>query len=262
MLAGRLLLLLALTLWSVWGGATLAKAEPPVIVFAAASLKEALDEVATQFTEMSGTEVSVSYGGSSALARQIQYGAPAQIFLSANAAWMDVVQQEGLLVPESRLDLLGNRLVLIAGIDLDVSLDVSPDMDLSNALNGGRLAMALVDAVPAGIYGRAALRSLGVWEQVQGQTAQTDNVRAALRLVSVGAAPLGIVYATDAAADPRVRSLGVFPDYSHPPILYPVARLARDDTASVRAFYDYLTGASARTVFDRYGFVTPLKEGP
>jgi molybdate transport system substrate-binding protein len=121
--------------------------------------------------------------------------------------------------------------------------------------------MALVDAVPAGIYGRAALRAFGVWDQVQDRTAQTDNVRAALRLVSVGAAPLGIVYATDAAADPNVRVLGVFPKRSHPPILYPAARLARDDTDAARAFYTYLTGPAARAVFDRHGFGVPQKGG-
>jgi len=257
----RLLLLWIMALWPLWGGAGVARADPPVTVFAAASLKEALDEVGAQFTQISGTVINVSYGGSSALARQIQYGAPAQIFLSANAAWMDVLQRDGLLVPDSRRDLLANQLVLIAGADMDVSLTIEPDMDLIGALNGGRLAMALVDAVPAGTYGRAALRALNVWDQVQDQTAQTDNVRAALRLVSVGAAPLGIVYATDADADPNVRPLGVFPPDSHPPIRYPVARLAREDTPDARAFYDYLTGPDARIVFERHGFGVPQEDG-
>ena len=260
MLRARLLLLVAILMWPLLGAAS-AVAQPAVIVFAAASLKEALDEVAVQFEAISDAKISISYGGSSSMARQIQYGAPAQIFIPANPAWMDVVQQNGLLVAQSRVDLLGNQLVLIAGKDAQISLEFGPDMDLIGALNGGRLAMALVDAVPAGIYGRAALRALGVWDQVQCQTAQTDNVRAALRLVSVGAAPLGIVYATDAAADPSVRVLGVFPGESHPPIVYPVARLARDDTAAARAFYTYLTGPAARAVFDRHGFGVPQKGG-
>jgi molybdate transport system substrate-binding protein len=254
-------LLLALTLWMMSGLAGLTRAEPPVIVFAAASLKEAMDEVAERFQADTGVQVSRSYGGSSALARQIQYGAPAQVFVSANAAWMDVLQGDGLLVPGTRRPLLANRLVLIGGADRDVSLLVEPDMDLLAALNGGRLAMALVDAVPAGIYGRAALVSLGVWDRVQGRIAQTDNVRAALRLVAVGEAPLGIVYATDAAADPRVRVLGVFPSGSHPPILYPVARLKQDDSAAALAFYDFLRGPQARAIFQQRGFGTPAGVG-
>ena len=254
-------LLLALTLWAMSGLAGMARAEPPVIVFAAASLKEALDEVAERFEADTGTQVSRSYGGSSALARQIQYGAPAQVFVSANAAWMDVLQDDGLLVAGTRRPLLANTLVLIGGMDRDISLMIEPGMDLLAALNGGRLAMALVNAVPAGIYGRAALVSLGVWDRVQGRIAQTDNVRAALRLVAVGEAPLGIVYATDAAAEPRVRVLGVFPEDSHPPILYPAARLAQDDSAAAQAFYEFLTGPQARAIFQRRGFGTPAGVG-
>jgi molybdate transport system substrate-binding protein len=231
-------------------------ADPPAVVFAAASLKPAMDELAGDFEQATGHQISLSYGGSSALARQIQYGAPAQIFLSANAAWMDLLQDENLLVQSTRTDLLTNRLVLIATQEFEVSLKVEPGMDLAGALGDDRLALALVDAVPAGIYAQAALKSLGVWPSVQSRIAQTDNVSAALRLVAIGEAPLGIVYATDTATDPRVKVLGEFPENSHPPILYPVARLAEGDTDAARAFFDYLISAQARVVFQSHGFGT------
>ncbi|MFT7594696.1 MAG: molybdate transport system substrate-binding protein [Paracoccaceae bacterium] len=249
---------MAVTLWAVlgcWAGA--AMAGQPITVFAAASLKNALDEVADLYTQDTGTGVSLSYGGSSALARQIQYGAPAHLFLSANAAWTDILATQGLLKPGTRVDLLSNRLVLIAAPDVATTLVIGPGMDLSGALGEDKLAMALVDAVPAGIYGRAALQSLGVWDSVQGQIAQTDNVRAALRLVSVGEAPLGIVYATDAAADPTVRIVGMFPENTHPQILYPMALLAEGNTGDARAFAAFLSGPQARAIFDRHGFSTP-----
>ncbi len=264
-------LLFALMLWAVFGWAGTARADtpPPVTVFAAASLKNALDEVAHQFETSGAGRISLSYAGSSALARQIQYGAPAQIFLSANTTWMDVLERDGLIDAPTRVDLLSNRLVLITPQEgdqgADIAITIAPDMnlgmDLVAALGTARLAMALVDAVPAGIYGRAALQSLGVWDAVQGHVAQTDNVRAALRLVVLGEAPLGIVYATDAHAEPRVRVVGTFPKNSHPPILYPVARVtgAGTDTGTdaAQAFFDYLAGPQARAVFTRHGFGRP-----
>ena len=254
----HLRLFLALTLWAATGfGASPAKAGQSVTVFAAASLQTALDDVARQYTQTTGNVVNLSYGGSSALARQIQYGAPAQVFLSANAAWMDMLAQQGLLIPGTRINLLSNRLVLIAPSDAKTSLGVGPDMDLAAALGKDRLAMALIDAVPAGIYGRAALQSLGQWQSVQDRIAQTDNVRAALRLVSAGEAPLGIVYATDAAADPSVQVLGEFPENSHPQILYPLARLKDEDTPEAQAFAAFLTTPQARAIFDRHGFGRP-----
>lgn len=255
------LFLLLLTLGISLGWADIVRGQPPVTVFAAVSLKNAVDEVAARFEQATGTRTSLTYGGSSALARQILYGAPAQVFISANTAWMDMLQQERLLEPQSRVSLLTNRLVLIGGSGTTISLTVEPGMDLVGALDGGRLAIALIDAVPAGIYGRAALETLGVWQAVRGSIAQTDNVRAALRLVAVGEAPLGIVYATDARADPAVRVLGVFPGDSHPPILYPAARLARDDSDASRAFFAYLTSPEARAVFRRHGFGLPDEEG-
>jgi len=250
-------LLLTLTLLIALGGGGAVRAEPPVNVFAAASLKNALDDVAARFEHETGDRINLAYGGSSALARQIQYGAPAQIFLSANVAWMDVLESEGLLVTGTRANLLSNQLVLIAGPDTDISLTIGPDMNIVGALNGGRLAMALVHAVPAGVYGRTALQTLGLWDEVQNHIAQTDNVRAALRLVALGEAPLGIVYITDAIAEPGVKVVGAFPSASHPPILYPVARLAQGDTAAALAFYEFLTGPAARAVFVQHGFGTP-----
>jgi molybdate transport system substrate-binding protein len=238
--------------------ATLAARAGEVTVFAAASLKTALDAVAAQFHDAGGVRVQVSYAGSSALARQIQQGAPAQLFISANSEWMDVLETDGLLAPGTRTDLLTNRLVLIAASDSTVTLDLTPGPDagasLAGALGDGRLAMALVDAVPAGIYGRAALQSLDLWDSVAGHVAQADNVRAALWLVAMGEAPLGIVYATDAAAEPQVRVLATFPESSHPPIVYPAAILAEGDTPEARAFLTFLTGPGAGAVFTGHGF--------
>lgn len=253
-LAG-LAMAMALAIWAGSGPGLSAQAGPRVTVFAAASLKNALDEVATVYEQKQGTHLSLSYAGSSALARQIQYGAPAQIFVSANGLWMDILEAQAVLAPGTRVNLAGNQLVLIAGPDNDARLEVKPGMDLIAALRGERLAMALVEAVPAGIYGREALITLGIWEVVQPRIAQTDNVRAALRLVALGEAPLGIVYATDAAAEPRVRVLGVFPPGSHPQIVYPAALLQDGDTPASRGFFRFLTGPEAQMIFRRHGFI-------
>lgn len=224
-----------------------------VRVFAAASLKTALDKVIAAYD---GGAVTVSYAGSSALARQVQHGAPADLFLSANRAWVDLLEQRGLVT--ARVDLLSNRLVLIGAAQaatLDAPAPITGDFPLAERLGKGRLAMALVQAVPAGIYGKQALDTLGLWPSVAGRVAQTDNVRAALRLVSSGAAPLGIVYATDARADPRVRVLGAFPADSHDPITYPAARLT--DTPEAQAFWEHLTSDAALSLFQRHGFLPP-----
>ena len=223
-----------------------------VTVFAAASLKTALEEVADGYRRDSGAGVTLALAGSSALARQIEHGAPADVFISASPDWMDHLETAGRLDPATRRDLLGNRLVLIAHGPA-APVEIGPDFDLPALLGDGRLAMALVDAVPAGIYGKAALSSLGLWEAVRSQVAQADNVRAALALVASGEAPLGIVYATDAAAEPRVSVVGTFPDGSHPPILYPVAAVA-GRAAQAAPFLAHLAGAEARAVFARHGF--------
>lgn len=224
-----------------------------ITVFAAASLTTALTRVANAFEADSGHEVVLSFAGSSVLARQIQLGAPADIFLSANSDWMDLLQAGDLIDRDSRRDLLGNTLVLIAHGDAD-PVEISPDLDLPAMLGSGRLAMALVEAVPAGIYGRAALQSLGLWDAVAPQVAQTDNVRAALALVALGEAPLGIVYATDARAEPDVTVIASFPPDSHPPISYPVARLYGPAGDGADALMAFLQGAEARALFEAEGF--------
>lgn len=227
-----------------------------VLVFAAASLKTALDEIVPAFEQQTGHEVTLSYAASSVLARQIQLGAPADLFISANVDWMDVLQEQDLIDTASRVDLLGNGLVLIGGLDQSGIGPLQPEVDLSAALDGGHLAMALVDAVPAGIYGKAALQNLGLWDAVQGQVAQTDNVRAALALVAAGAAPLGIVYRSDAQVDDRVQVVAAFPSDLHPPIIYPAA-ITASAPAEARGLLDHLQSGAARTVFVEQGFALP-----
>jgi molybdate transport system substrate-binding protein len=227
-----------------------------ITVFAAASLKTALDEVIQAWTDATGHRARVSLAGSSALARQIQQGAPADVFISANTDWMDRLSADGWVLPDTRIDLLGNALVLIAPAASDApAVAVAADLDLPALLNGGRLAMALVDAVPAGIYGKAALEHLGLWSAIAPQVAQADNVRAALALVALGEAPLGIVYATDATADARVRTLATFPPDTHAPIVYPAAAVAPGTNPLSLAFLGFLDGETARAAFTRHGFV-------
>jgi molybdate transport system substrate-binding protein len=233
-------------------GPALPAAADPVTVFAAASLKTALDEIAAGWTAETDTEVRIAYAGSSQLARQIVAGAPAGVFVSASTDWMDAVEAEGLLVPDSRRDLLGNTLVLIAHDPAAPAVTIGPGLDLPAMLGEGRLAMALVDAVPAGQYGKAALTALGLWDAVAPRVAQADNVRAALALVAVGEAPYGIVYATD-AAEPAVHVIATFPAETHPAIVYPAALVAGADAAA-GAFLDALEGAAASAAFARQGF--------
>ncbi len=224
-----------------------------VTVFAAASLTTALTQVAEQYEDTEGGEIALSFAGSSALARQIQLGAPADIFISANPDWMDLLQAGDLIDPDSRTDLLGNSLVLIAHEPID-HVDLNADLDLSALLGPGRLAMALTQAVPAGIYGRAALNTLGLWDQVATQVVETDNVRAALALVALGEAPLGVVYATDARANPEVHVIATFPPDSHPQITYPAALLYGPAGEEAGGFLTFLLGPDARAVFEAEGF--------
>lgn len=229
-----------------------------VTVFAAASLKNALDRIASDFTAETGDRVAVSYAGSSQLATQIVAGAPADLFISANIGWMDEVEKAGLIADGTREDLLGNTLVLIAhGKDV-APVEIGPETDLPAMLDGGKLAMALVDSVPAGQYGKAALENLGLWDGVQADVAQADNVRAALALVSTGEAPLGITYATDAVADDNVTVVGAFPQDSYPTIIYPAAMMKDAQSEAARAFYDALSGDTATEAFEAQGF-TVLK---
>ena len=225
-----------------------------VVVFAAASMKTALDPIAAAFQQDTGNTVTVSYAGSNALAKQILEGAPADIFISASTEWMDEVEKGGEVVADTRTDLLGNTLVLVAHDSGVEKVELSKDTDLPGMLGDDKLAMALVDSVPAGKYGKAALTALGMWDTVEPSVAQTDNVRAALALVSTGEAPYGIVYATDAAADPNVHVVGTFPADSHEPITYPAGLLKHAADDADRAFFEALREPEATAEFEKQGF--------
>jgi len=229
-----------------------------ITVFAAASLKTALDEIAAEWQASHGDTVVISYAGSSQLAKQIQQGAPADLFISASTGWMDAVQDSGNIDPATRRDLLGNTLVLVGtGKPAEAAL-----AELPTLLGDAKLAMALVDPVPAGQYGKEALENLGLWASVEGNVAQSDNVRAALAMVAAGEAPYGIVYASDAIADDaagdKVSVVGAFPADSHKPIVYPAAVTASSTTPTAEVFLDALSSQTARDVFTAQGF-TVLK---
>lgn len=225
-----------------------------VTVFAAASLTNALAQVANAWTAETGHVAVVSYAGSSALARQIEEGAPADIFISASVDWMDTIEASGELRIGMRRDILGNTLVLIAhGADAS-SVTIDESLDLAGMLGDERLAMALVDSVPAGIYGKAALTTLELWDSVGPLVAQADNVRAALTFVAQNEAPLGIVYATDAAVEDNVTIIGTFPAGSHDPITYPAGITAQATSPVAEAFLDYLSSEDARAIWTEFGF--------
>lgn len=230
------------------GTATTVQAD--ITIFAAASLKTALDEIASDWAEETGEDYLISYGGSSTMARQIEAGAPADVFISASVDWMDEIEKSDRIKKGSRRNLVGNSLVLIAqGSASPVS---EFPADLASDLGKDKLAMALVDAVPAGIYGKQALQSLGQWDRLAPHVAQADNVRAALDLVATGAAPFGITYKSDAIAQPKVTAIYTFPDDSHDPIVYPAALTS--DSAVAAEFLDYLTSPEAKQVFHDNGF--------
>lgn len=231
-----------------------ALAQDTVTVFAAASLKNALDDINAAWKTDTGKEATISYAGSSALAKQIEEGAPADLFISADLAWMDYLSEKDLTQKDTEVQLLGNRIVLVAPADSAVEIDIAPGFDLAGTLGDERLAMANTDAVPAGKYGKAALEKLGVWDAVAPRVAQAENVRAALALVAAGEAPLGIVYQTDAAADPAVKIVGVFPQDTHEPIIYPAALTAEAKAADAAAFLDFLKGDTAKGLFEAQGF--------
>ncbi|MDP1751691.1 MAG: molybdate ABC transporter substrate-binding protein [Reyranella sp.] len=225
-----------------------------VVILAAASLKNALDEASAAWAKETGKATKIAYAASSALAKQIEAGIPADLFISADVPWMDYVAERKLIKPASRSDFLGNDIVLIAGKDSKVDLKIDKGFALGAALGGGRLAMANIDAVPAGKYGKASLEALGVWPSVADRVAQAENVRMAMTLVSRGEAPLGIVYRTDATADPNVRVVGAFPASSHSPIVYPMALLASSTNPDAEAFVVFLKSAAARPFFEKQGF--------
>lgn len=250
-LARRALLGLALALGLAAG--VQARQPEPLTVFAAASLKNVMDEEGAAFAAAGGVPVRFSYGASSALARQIEQGAPADLYISADSDWMSYVQDRRLIVAASRRNLLTNRLALIAPAGSPVKLTVGRGMPIGRALGEGRLAVAAPD-VPAGKYARAALASLGVWPQVKDRLAPAENVRAALLYVSRGETPLGIVYDTDARVDPGVRIVGLFPETSHPKIVYPAAILARSTNPAAARFLAFLQSPRGRAIFQKYGF--------
>jgi molybdate transport system substrate-binding protein len=225
-----------------------------VVVFAAASLKNALDDAGAAWMRDTSRRVVFSYAASNALAKQIEAGAPADLFFSADLDWMDYLASKNLIRSESRIGLVGNSLVLVAPKGSTIQVALQPGIDLAPILGSGRLAMGHVEAVPAGKYGKAALEHLGAWEGVKGRIAQADNVRAALLLVSRGEAPLGIVYKTDAVSDPNVTIAATFPQGSHPSIVYPVA-LTRDSTnPDAASFLAFLRSARAKPFFEKQGF--------
>jgi molybdate transport system substrate-binding protein len=228
--------------------------EKSITVFAAASLKNALDEVDSLFTAQSGIKVVASYAASSSLMKQIEQGAPADVFLSADVDWMDYGIKHNLIKNDTRQDLLGNRLVLIAPKDSKIgNVTIAPGFDLAALVGSGRIATGDVRAVPAGLYAKAALEKLGIWSSVESKIAMAENVRAALVLVARGEAPLGIVYETDAKIDPSVKIVGVFPEDSHPPIVYPVA-MTKDAKPYAAQYLAFLSTPEAKAVFERYGF--------
>jgi molybdate transport system substrate-binding protein len=253
-----------------WLGLALATAVAPLsmaraqagglVIFAAASLKNALDDIAAAWTkDAAKTAPKISYAASSALAKQMEQGAPADLFISADTDWMDYVDKKDLIKKDTRVNLLGNKIVLIAPKDSKVAVDIKPGFDLAKALAGGKLAMANVDAVPAGKYGKAALEKLGAWNRVKDSIAQAENVRAALLLVGRGEAPLGIVYATDAAAEPNVKIVAAFPPDSYPPVIYPAAVTKDATSADAKGFLDYLKSSKARPAFEKQGFTVLVK---
>lgn len=233
------------------------QADAPVVL-AAASLQESLEAAAHVWAAKGHEPPTLSFAASSALARQVEAGAPADLFISADEEWMDTLAKKGLVRTGSRVTMLGNSLVLIAPVSSKIALRAAPGLPLARALGTGRLALA-DPAVPAGRYARQALERLGVWNQVSDRITAGDSVRAALALVTRGEAPLGIVYATDARAEPKVRVVATFPAASHVPVTYPIASLRTSRSADAEAFRTFLLSPEAQAVFRRYGFITPAR---
>ncbi len=239
-----------------------AKAEPKgPLVFAAASMKTALDAIAAKYAASGHSALVISYGSSGTLAKQIENGAPADLFISADEKWMDVLQKANAIDPKTREAVLGNGLVLVEPADARTSLTIAKGFDLADALGDGKLAVCSVTSCPAGIYGKEALQNLGVYTAVEPKLAQADNVRAALLLVARGEAKFGIVYATDAKAEPKVRVVGTFPESSHTPIVYPVAvtTAAKNGAPAAVGFEAYLHSPEARAILTGQGFTLLAK---
>ncbi len=248
-LCTRLLLLAAL---AAPVGARAETAGPTI--FAAASMKTALDAIAAAWTAKTGKKAVISYGSSGTLAKQIASGAPADLFISADQKWMDVLAKDGAIKPETRENLVGNALVLVSPSVASAPMTIEKGFDLAGALGDGKLAVCTVASCPAGIYGKEALTKLGIWEKVESKLAQADNVRAALLLVARGEAKYGIVYATDAKAEPKVKVVGTFPADSHAPIVYPVAVTKDAKSPDVADLESFLRSPEAKTILEGQGF--------
>lgn len=251
-----------LCLLAMLAGPLMAACSPPAqttgpVVLAASSMQEALEAAADAWAARSNARPVLSFAATSALARQVEAGAPGDLLVSADEEWMDRIEAAGLIAPGSRHDLAGNALVLIAPADTPVTIELAQGVNLAPMLGDGRVAIAEPATVPAGRYAKAALTALGAWPQVQDRLAIGENVRAALALVSRGEAPLGVVYATDAMAEPDVEVVGVFPPGSHPPIVYPLARLATSTHPQADGFAAFLLSPEGETILRRYGFTAP-----
>ena len=238
---------------SSWAQAPAANAQPDLVVLAASSLTDALNEIGPAFTAAAHHGVKLSYAASSALARQVEAGAPADVFMSADTDWMDYLQTRSLIDTRTRHNVLGNRLVLISPADSTVTVKIAPHFGLAKLLGDGRLATGNPDSVPVGKYAKIALTNLGVWSEVQDKIAAADNVRAALALVARGEAPLGIVYRTDALVEKKVRIVAEFPASSHEPIIYPAATTAMAHEGAAD-FVKFLSTPAAQAIFAKYGF--------
>ncbi len=226
-----------------------------ITVLAAASLKNALDQIVADWQDDTGDTVVVVYDGSAKLAKQIEQGMPADLFISASAQWMDVLAEEGLIRSDTRRDILGNTLVLVTAVQGAAPVQIIKGFDLKGLLGTAKLSMGNVDAVPAGQYGKEALQDLGLWQAVQANVVQSDNVRSALALVAAGEADYGIVYGSDVVAEDRVQVLGQFPPDSHAPIIYPAAVVTASAKPQAQAFLTALSSDAARAVFEAQGFV-------
>lgn len=233
----------------------IAAAQDTLTVFAAASMKNALDETNAAFGKASGVKVTASYAASSALAKQIEQGAPADVFLSADLQWMDYVAEHKLIKPDTRVNLLGNKLALIASKDSKLDhVAIGEGFDIAKLAGDGRIAVADVRAVPAGLYAKAALEKLGAWKAAEPKLAMAENVRATLAFVARGETPIGIVYETDAKIEPGVKIVGTFPDGSHPAVTYPVAATTSAKSAATERYLSFLRSGTAKAIFEKYGF--------
>jgi molybdate transport system substrate-binding protein len=229
-------------------------------VFAAASMRNALDDTNVTFRKLTGVKVIASYAATSALVKQMEQGAPADVFVSADMKWMDYAIAHNLVKPDTRVNLLGNRLVMIAPAKGKIDhVDIGNGFDIASLAGDGRIAVADVKAVPAGLYAKAALESLGVWKTAEPKLAQAENVRAALAYVARGETAIGIVYETDARIEPGVKIVGIFPATSHPPVTYPVAATAETKNQYVNRYLKFLRSSVAKAIFEKYGFSVLIK---